>query len=423
MLDHIPVIWQIISEFLPTKQALTLRLVTKANADYLRILSSTRPSKLVLPVMSHLTELDLSYCCNSIELGLLTRLSKLNITNNQSITHCDIPSLKELIAASSAIDPSSLKGLNLITLDIHCCNIGSLPCLPCLTYLDARNTNIKDKDIEGLSKLQTLKIALVRGVSKLPFANLTSLDISYASSVTEKSLTQLPNPHLLTELYMTGNSWISNISYLPKLRKLHIDNSGVTQSGIQGLVEVEELSVANNHAIVDLTHMCKLTKLDISRSGVSQAGIAGLCQIEELRANDCTNIHDISAMSKLRIVHACGSGIDQQGIAGLTEVEQIDLRGNSNIFDLSHMKNLTKADISYTNVTQQGIVGLTKLVELYTANTSSIWDLSHCPNLTVLDASESSIGQETIDKLHKLEILYAYDNPNITTSNADTFRQ
>ena len=423
MLGHTPVIWQLISEFLPTKEAVTLRLVSKANADYLRISSSTRPSKLVIPVMSHLTELDLSHCCTPMELGLLPRLSKLNITNNLSITHCNIPSLRELIAASSDVNPSSLEGLNLLTLDIHCCDIGSLPPLPCLTYLDARVTDIGDKDIEASLHLQTLKVAWVKGVSKLPFANLTSLDISYVSGVTERSLAQLPNPQLLTELDVTGNAWVSNVSYLPNLRKLYIGNSGVTQSGIQGLVEVTELSVTDNQDIVDLTHMSKLTKLDISRSGVSQAGIAGLCQVEELRAIDCSTIHDISAMSKLRIIHASGCGIDQQGIRGLTEVQQIHLRGNHTIFDLSHMTNLTIANISYTRVTQQGVEGLTKLVELYMSNTSLISDLSHCQNLTMLDASESSIGQETIDKLHNLGILYAYDNPNIVRSNAVVFRQ
>lgn len=423
MLGHNPVIWQSISEFLPTNEAVSLRLVTKANADYLRILSSSRPSKLVLPVMSHLTELDLSHCCTSIQLSSLTRLRKLNIVNNPSITDCNVPSLRELIASSSELNPQTLQGLKLLTLDIHCCNIRSLPCLPYLTYLDARVTIIGDKDIEASSNLRTLKVGWVKGVRKLPFANLTSLDISYVSGVTERSLAQLPNPRLLTELDLTGNAWVSNVSYLSNLRKLAIGNSGITQSGIEGLVEVRELSVADNQDIVDLTHMTKLTKLDISRSGVEQMGISGLCHVEELRAIDCTTIHDISAMSKLRIIHASGCGIDQQGIRGLTEVQQIHLRGNHTIFDLSHMTNLTIANISYTRVTQQGVEGLTKLVELYMSNTSLISDLSHCQNLTMLDASESSIGQETIDKLHNLGILYAYDNPNIVRSNAVVFRQ
>lgn len=200
-----------------------------------------------------------------------------------------------------------------------------------LVYLNARWSNITADGCAHMSRLTTLKINDVTGVSKL--TNLTSLAI--ASEVYQNELSELSTLTLLTKLDLYNNL-ATDLSSL-KVAKLSVPESPVVTVG----TTYEKLNVSYCGS-VDLSNLIQCKYLDITGCIVTDA-----------------------QLSRLVCKELCCSDTSLSGGKYLMYCEHI-IAHNTNFTDatLQYLTNCRHLEIDTEHITGTGFKYLTNLTSL-----------------------------------------------------------
>jgi hypothetical protein len=135
----------------------------------------------------------------------------------------DISMLTKLIYLSCKncrFTNSNINSLNLITLICSSTNITYVNNLIYLTYLDCSYSLVDN--VDNLLRLRTLICISTKIIMINHLVNINVLDISFCD------IQYIFNLKELTTLSINGNKYITNISYLNKLTKLHCVNARLT---------------------------------------------------------------------------------------------------------------------------------------------------------------------------------------------------
>ena len=193
--------------------------------------------------------------------------------------------------------------------------------------------------------------------------------------------------------------------------------TGVGQSGICDLRNLLALYAEGNTKVTDVNHLIKLRELNISaRCTVGQSGISELRNIIILDVGANSHVTSVNHLKYLRALNILECGVDQTGISEITDLVILCTCYNENITDVNHFTDLRELNIECSVIGQNGICRLHKLIMLDAAY-SSITSVNHLPELTVLVAYKSLIDQVGISELRNIQQLYACDNSKITNVN------
>ena len=269
-----------------------------------------------------------------------------------------------------------------------------------LTTLVAINADIRDlTGLEGATNLTELDLSgnwRVSDISLLTdLANLTHLrfgkggisDLSAISGLTK-----------LTELILFGNPRISDISPVAGLTNLtELDLSGNPRisdiSPVSGLTNLTKLRLSGRYSWMQATTSSKNDISDISP-------VSGLTNLTELDLS-ASSISDISAVSGLINLTTLSIGnnsiSDISAVSGLTSLTELDLNFNdiSDISPVSGLTNLTTLDFSSNDISDiSGVSNLTNLTELDLSDNdmSDLSPMSGLTNLTDLNLGTNSIS-------------------------------
>lgn len=313
----------------------------------------------------HVTTLDsfhglkkLTACCNSMinDHGIksLVNLESLFIKNNETITDLNNSTkLTELdisgtceVGDRGIIDLENLT--NLIIGSNH--NITDLNKFTTLTCLDlSNNRKINDNEIMCLSNLRILKASRSLITQFSPFKLLVELDISNCQLIDDQCL-QIELP-LLKKLNISDNESITDLNQFPGLEELIATWCDIDNQGIKNLVNLKSLNVSNCPNITDLSYLTKLKTLHIDKfqyypyknkkTGYLNDRVPR--SVEELSATNNKKIYDVSYLTNLRVLYAeerCG--IDSKGIPATANPLIIYHYGNPKINpeELKHLQNL-----------------------------------------------------------------------------------
>lgn len=363
----------------------------------INFVSSHRTFRNILSI-KHLTN-----CKNNdiLNQSIFSNITSLDASNSTINDLRNVPNLKILFAPSrSSINDDSIRliyYLNVITLsDIITKNFDNINIIPIVNLITAP------------AKIQPYIIS-----EKIDFSDTI---IYYTTRDTNANDIYLSSKHKmllknnlvlnLTELHISGNSSITDVSFMTNLKVLDASGiCGIKQEGMMAL-NLTELNVAGNSSITDVSFMTNLRVLNASHDcGIQQKGIMGL-NLTKLIIRNNEYIRDLSFMTNLKVLNASDNyNITQKGITGLNLIELI-INYNSYITDLSFMTNLKKLHcVSCKNIKQNSISKL-NLTELNT-NNQNINDISHMNNLKVLYARGRNCGIDQ-DSISGLNLICLY---------------
>jgi hypothetical protein len=256
-----------------------------------------------------------------------------------------------------------------------------------------------DDMFDTVVEVVTWEDAALEHIKHLP--GLQSLDFYCGVGVTDKGLAQLREVPQLRKLRFGGGETVTeagmaNLRFLTHLHGLDIRFSSLTVASmrhLQGLTELEDLSLApevTDAGLVYLSGLSKLSSLSVRGSGVTDAALIHLADLTQLRALD------------LGGTRVTGAGLANLG--NLSGLEELDLMGTQ-VTDagLKHLKGSTqlkKLNLSYTRVTDTGLAHVGSLSGLEGLS------LNHCNEIT--DA-----GMEHLRGLSRLNWL-SLDSTRIT---------
>lgn len=274
--------------------------------------------------------------------------------------------------------------------------ISKFPSLSELKELDiSAHHIIPSFDIHGdeLNKLSNLTLLKIDNNFKMGYMNLNpliNLRILHATGQCEirnESISQLTN---LTELYVCGNPYITNLNYLTNLQTLGIGY------------------YRTNNA----TDFC---------SKIGDKGIQSLTKLRTLYAYDNVNINKISHLTKLRILDAGGKcAIDNEQISFSTNLKTLYVHNNTDIKNINSLINLRILGAGgKSSIDNNSILLLTNLTELYVCgNSNIIWKKNYFPNLRIwnTETDNANILSKNLGKVRDM-VIYSRTKPAILYNN------
>lgn len=218
-------------------------------------------------------------------------------------------------------------------------------------FLNYPITNLMDR-VPNKQRLNNTILKLYPYVVKLDaYNNYTITDISHLKHLKvlnagyKSGICDVANLINLTELHTNDHNPIKNICTLTGLRILtscHVNNDDIEQ-----LTNLTELNVTLNENITNVSKLIKLKKLYGDYSEIDNHGLGGL-----------TNL-----------TICCGS-IHNDGIRGLTNLVTLDITCNRNITNVNTLVSLRKLYVYKGNINKNdifltGLVNLTISNDLY----------------------------------------------------------
>jgi Leucine-rich repeat (LRR) protein len=308
---------------------------------------------------THVTDTEIGELPRDDSLAVL-KLGKTKLTHYGLHSLSQFPQLKRLTLFDDAL--GSLDGF---------------PKLPKLETLDLENTGIRDRDLELVSKLTTLRNLNISGnsIEGPGLRNLSSLTklselvLDDTSSLDDGSLENLPPLPSLTKLSLSGlpiNGFtLIHLGQFERLSSLDLSYSDIRDSALSHLPELPQL------------RELMLTGVNVDGSGFGAVG--HLNSLEELWLKDThvTNIGltYLSGLKRLRILALPGTKITSGGLvslAGLPALEELYLGGTEvSDRDLSDLRLIPRLRVVYLpqnpQITDAGLLALREvkgLVEL-----------------------------------------------------------
>lgn len=207
----------------------------------------------------------------------------------------------------------------------------------------------------------------------------------------------------ITNLNISYNTKITNISYLSNLITLNISQTLIGQDNISimNLSKLTSLNISKQRNITCLNHLTSLTLL-------KACDIFGAVKIDKL-----INLVDLNIASSSEIEY------DTNKLTNLTKLNIMYNRGN--IRNISILTNLRKLNAGsyYNNIKQSDINTLFNLISLKIFNNGRITNITHLTKLTSLDIAGKYciIDQNNINRLPSLTKLRKTDNLNIISTS------
>jgi len=266
--------------------------------------------------------------------GLLciTVISKLNITSDilrqpkyQKIQYLGVGSCRQITDLSFLSNLTHLScGLYGYPYGVTQETIQNLN----LTYLDASNNSFIT-NVSHLTLLEELHMGRKCGIDPLTiyhlpinrlnisanhktidFSNLTMLKILIAHEMCGFSQYEIPQVTQLTELDISYNPNVHDVSILTNLCKLTINTNDYHRHKICGIIpltiqnlKLVELDIGNNQHITDISMMTTLRKLYLGANhSIYQTSLVNL-SLTELEMEWTDKITDVSFMTTLRKLH------------------------------------------------------------------------------------------------------------------------
>lgn len=221
------------------------------------------------------------------------------------------------------------------------------------------------------------------------------------------SLKDYPN---LTEVDVSDNTSITNVTYLKKLVKLAArGKSALTSKGIKGL-RLTSLDITNNPNITSVPE--SLTELIASGSRCGLGSVASLQLLTKLTIDHNQLIVTLPPLPHLVELSARNTRLAPDALTSLPKLAKLDLSGCQTITDVSHLTSVTHVDISDSSIDQAGIEGL-NLIYLNCSYNSGVLDLSSFTTIEHLVADGDTLTQEGLPP--NVKTLSIEDNPNIVS--------
>lgn len=269
-----PELWQEVSEYLVTSDFLSLRLVSKAIADYIFPLYLIRPKKLT-PLAFRVHYLDLSY--TQLDLSKQSFPNLFELRANYAPNVREIPSSVRVLhcAGTSGISQDSLANLHTpLPRLLEICFQGN----PKITDLSSQTNlevikagpSLTQEGIKGLTKVQVLYVDddldILEGYSSriydVSFMDLRKLVIGKHSKIGQTSINHLRK---LEELECSYHQDIFDVSMCP-LKRLIAPGTRISKLPSTLI----ELDCECTRDLIDLSHLTKLTWLKAEYSAVAK---------------------------------------------------------------------------------------------------------------------------------------------------------
>lgn len=186
----------------------------------------------------------------------------------------------------------------------------------------------------------------VESLEGLQYAkSATLIDICYTSNIEGKRIDS-----------------VAPLAPLTQLDVLYLKQDGLKDIGpLSGLVNLTQLDVSGNYEISDLSavsNMSKLKNLNISINAVSDLEpVKGLSSLERLNAgkNQISNLPDLSALTSLKALDLSDNPLtDVTRLSDLKNLEELNLSGNTGVTDIRPLTGLLnlKEDSTYLPTAQ-----------------------------------------------------------------------
>ncbi|MEC7564817.1 MAG: hypothetical protein VX738_03955 [Planctomycetota bacterium] len=225
---------------------------------------------------------------------------------------------------------------NLTNLDLRGCNISNTG-IAHLTGL----TNLRALRLSGESGLTTVDDGALADVGKLTNLKALFLDHLWVG----ENLTDLAPLQSLEELYLAktliDDDSLKAIQQHPKLKKLRISQTQITDAGLEQLttlthltdLDLSENSVISDRGMAPISKITTLQKLNLWRVALSDEGIRQLAPLVNMQwlNLDNTSLSDaglvhLSNMNKIAFLHLGSTTITDEGLhhlAGLTSLKDL----------------------------------------------------------------------------------------------------
>ena len=224
--------------------------------------------------------------------------------------------------------------------------------------------------------------------------NIKILDVSlYHYRIDIDIVSNLQN---LTNLNLQGYSCDyaftdQMFNYLPKLRKLYIDNNHkITNAGLNLLEDLEDLHISNCSKITDkgIENLVKLTKLTLYNMSLTDKVFIKLVKLKEL--------------------YMTFQAISDVGICYLINLERLTiitcyLIQYINYDKLLHLKYINIVENKMTNI-DYSYLSKIKHIEIYGCDLCEL-DLKYFSNVQILSIIQCSIVDEQLDNVQQLKNL------------------
>jgi hypothetical protein len=141
-------------------------------------------------------------------------------------------------------------------------------------------------------------------------------------------------PNVLKELDLTGNclSQFMNGRHLTKLKRLILEKNTIARLSLQGLQNLEYLSLSNNHIehLPDMSDLKKLVYLDLSQNRI----LTGWNELEKLQSLRVLDLGDCRIDLSINEFH----NFILQPLRKLPKLEYLNFAGNSICRNIPHFK-------------------------------------------------------------------------------------
>lgn len=339
---------------------------------------------------------------SAIECGVADA-SRIELTNDQLRTLCEIPGLKRLdVSACESLDDNDLTVLslakNLEELSVAYTKIGGEGIHSASTLATLQSINL-----EGCSDLEDEDFAILSRVENLRSLNLTSY-------ITDKGLRFLCSLPRLTRLVLdecpaVTAAGISQLSAIPSLRELSLSKCGAVDFSSKILAAFTQLESLN------LSRCEELTDQDF-------LGVASLQQLKTLQLYGCSRLTDgglvqLAQLNRLeRLLFPGGNRYGDPSIRTLCSIDSLrvlDLRHSRSISGVDLPNLVCMATLESLNLALCDQVEKSSLVGLSVAKSLKHLDLSGCKALTNVGRGLFT-GMQSLVEL-ELELTDYHPNP------------
>ena len=302
-----------------------------------------------------------------------------------------------------------------------------------ITGLDlTKLTSLESEAIEDFVNLEILKLpddmdeGDFEGTVFKNFPKLKELWVGENFEVDSDSLKPLVN----LEILHSGDSLISDLSFLPKLRVLFLEESLSTNVNINALTQLEELHLDASGVIDEAyKNLVNLRVLEIDTNYITGRYFSNLINLQELiilSGNIQDEMNATTSLKKLILPQTPPVTTTNKGIQTLVNLEYLSLGEAKSITDsgLAKLTNLIYLDVGYNRkITDKAILKLKKLeyLDVGSANiTSASW--SKLPNLKYLKIGFVAKGDVEILQKMDLKALYVVNGDTRSFGNIDLWK-
>jgi len=236
-----------------------------------------------------------------------------------------------------------------------------------------------DRCMPYISHLTGLKILMLSNT------NISAEGLKFIVNL--KSLERLYAPRRFTD------AGLAEVSCLPSLKALYINDHSLTNDGLAHLAQLElleELDLVGKGRLNDagLVHLAKLSRLTYLLLQGKNFTDAGMAQIKNCSSLRILHLGFLTQLTDAAIVQ----------LSQMPRLERLSFHWNENITNasmvhLKKMNSLKVLDIKHSKVTDEGLEHLAQIESL--------------ENLTLPDGGITDNGIEHITKLHNLKYLWA----------------